>query len=720
MISGADQRSTNGDSWRPAEAKQLHLSEIDQKDWHHYDLEIQSVLSLGEDSLADSKSYRSRERHDSIRVVRREDRETAPVPVPAPKILRAMPEKQLDAAAIAGLREDDLEEYELEIRLGDGADAPQLSIVPRELSFDNDRALRRLLQSLRRCRAALRTAEEALEFDRQWALTAESNAFRNDLVVLRKIAWRLKNHLRYLQTAPDYFHEFVEDVHTVAERQSADLKQMPQSERHSRFGSHILLSFAVDLLGRRTYEAAIFSSANCHVLATPPKMQSFVQILCIAALIAANSVLIFLSASVGRTKSANWLYTWSTAFATAVILDVVLLELVETLWTRLVVPELCRGSVQAVRDILERCVCGLQEDNLRSISNAGERREGTVCDQLFVANKLAVACPASAESKMVLAHSITLPGLLREHWMPSGATTFAAEGQTLMGRVKNEATDWLKFFASLPAVAQRTVIVGVLLALVWGISEGSESKAMRYQNFWIYGVVVLCALLAVVLGHLLERYGSPIQYVRKLRSARKVRDVPKSPNHVLKLSRNERVEPAPLSSADIEAPLRSDSVVEYHLSSDEASEVADVDREASDNEPEADELSAGEAFSELGDSLAEDDASVFAEEPSVVTADTGSVLVSTPYRTYSVPKRFVPKHMDIRQFLEASADRNSDDDDATAASMEALYSHVTANKSAIRKSLSIMSVGSDEESRARMHEISDSSEDDASTDSVGI
>ncbi len=709
----------------------LLLDGIDEKDWHKYDLELQ----LGE---RDSSIWPDRVGGDSSRIVKRH------VESPAVVLQNTLPRsgfialKPVDPAALHQMSAEDQAEFDLELRPAAGTSQLEICIVPRAIEFSREKSLARLVAALYSLRDALKITqgcEEAMElFDREWALSPTDRLFRSDVAITRTIYWLIRNQRWNAQQTPEeFFGECLSDVHSCGDERIQRLSRLSLSRQSTELPTELFHLFVVDLLGRYSHDSRIFSTSCRHLTDPVPPVTAATKHLVCATLVAVNSLLIVFSVTIGHGKSADWMSRWSVVFLVALLLDVVLFELSERVWCNVVLPLLCHDNMQAVKEEVERCV-----DNFSAAMPSVRVREAaavfSASDFLFVSSRVAKANPSCAESRVVLSYRNHLPGkLLGDCWTAQGTKTTMSLSLQLL--------EFAKWFGSLPAYIQRSTVVGSEMAVLWAIvaSSPQDSPAVRIQGFWLFGLSVLGIMLLLCARYLYVVHQETLRsFTERWFSGRKSRVATENADCKAAIrSSDNRVHPATaeggLEAKDSglqESPWSPESLEWDAKSANDTPDVADIvspvdfnisDDDECDHESNAGDDDAG-SFHDIEELHPEAAlAGRLADAHSIDTMDT-SVVVRTPYRTYSVGTNNKQQtHMDIERFLRPEKHNSSQTAGHAIQSdsnMEDLYAHVQTNMSAIRQSLSLASIDSEHHQHS-LHEISDSSSGESS-DTLGF
>ena len=277
------------------------------------------------------------------------------------------------------------------------------------------RGLQHDLLAHRRCMPRDPSHPECLEFDSQWGImrTPEGNM---EIVLIDKMA-----------------ADLYDVVSSVWQRRP--LLEAAHSDVQS--GSELLYLFALDLMGRQTPAARIFShKADVHIKNDVRPVSSRIKAAAIVFIVLADAAMAYLTFFFSQKQISSWLLLDLVQFLCYLALDFVCIEGSKVFWCHVVIPaHVAPEAHRAHETILETLDQMLAEPDdeddalLRSSSVSpgadssdveASRPRGfsrfSCSDYFFVSTRLAKGLPGLFESALVLSYRSTLPEAAGFYW----------------------------------------------------------------------------------------------------------------------------------------------------------------------------------------------------------------------------------------------------------------------------------------------------------------
>jgi hypothetical protein len=198
---------------------------------------------------------------------------------------------------------------------------------------------------------------------------------------------------------------------TRVQRESKDRVSKLYSYPDENIGLEILHLFVLDILGRDTRAANIFSN-KCDEDFKKTKAASWSsKALASAVLVLINCFFLYYAMIKGYVKGIEWQRAYMSACVIQFVMEIFLIESIECLWINYMVPSLVAAEVtsalNALNDSINQICTGRASDS-RYILN--------VPHYLFVSYNVAKSFPALLESIIVQSYSSHLPGELCKIW----------------------------------------------------------------------------------------------------------------------------------------------------------------------------------------------------------------------------------------------------------------------------------------------------------------
>ena len=250
---------------------------------------------------------------------------------------------------------------------------------------------------------AILSGEELEIFDKQWGLDGEGNFLTNVDMIKGKadIETIIEKEVRRVE------HETSEDIQRL--RVAVD----------NHLGLEILHKFILDILGRDTPAALIFSGKTEEDFKKTPVRTLRLKIVVSIFIFLANALFVYFSVLKGFVKGVAWQKSYLVACIIQMVLEIYLFETMECIWINVFVPSIVHPEVQRVNhllldiinDICNKAVHG------QKITDGNDKRLLDSPDYLFMSNRLARAFPTLMESMIVRAYHNHLPGEISQKWL---------------------------------------------------------------------------------------------------------------------------------------------------------------------------------------------------------------------------------------------------------------------------------------------------------------
>ncbi len=546
--------------------------------------------------------------------------------------------------------------------------------------------------------ASLQTLSVLTEFDRQWGIAdADEGVFRDAFIIARPVFWTLRNNGRRYESAEDYFFNNLSLVRNESKYRLRTLKCFgkPPFEDSSR---DLLPLFAVDLLGRATYESHIFrnyESTTCNRYAAVPL---YAKYLVVTALVLFNLAMIAVSISFGSKKPRDWQYSWLSSCVIAVVLDGTWMELCFSIWEGCIIPCCCLESFNRARSIIIECIDTLDMSQLNNTATSSSPAtaaaasttgsEGSAFDfasYMFVSTRLAKLYPSILESRIVLNYKSIYPSIVPLLWVRNTLSSTRSSGLCSWnywskGILWLQLAELAKCVACFPRMMQYWIISSLMLCVVW-IIHGLRRRSMVTAAGCLIYLAVCVSGVAALLVYL--HRDEMVQFF----SACCI---------VLAIRNNNSATPTPSVAAEPPTLTNMDKAYDANLSSSDDGSILDMmNRAETDftvNHMPAD-----------GD----DDLSVTSRDSFGNPIDFGAHLIDHRAKIGAI----IAEHLDSSQEV---SERQLDN------VKRELYRHILQNMSSVRTGLDAMSMqhlSVDDETRASdFSDISSSSDDDDDSD----
>eukprot|EP00981_Chlorochromonas_danica_P008302 scaffold2103_cov172-Ochromonas_danica.AAC.1 len=243
------------------------------------------------------------------------------------------------------------------------------------------------------------------KFDLAWGVDSRQGAFLERPYTHYRLGCWKEQTICNVQDIVD--HELSE-VNQSAEELIKELAEVSDIER----GFELLVSFVVDLLGRTTPAARIFSlkvELDFEKLSVSSRLTKIVIACFIFGL---NFFFVYYTMLKGYSKGVKWQEDFLQQWILQLVLDMFIFETLQCMWFHFIVPNLVAKEV--------REVYGLVQSRIDVLCNPSHEEKQAIClnapSYLFVSHRVAKHFPDLLESHIVLSYSNHLPGAAGRPW----------------------------------------------------------------------------------------------------------------------------------------------------------------------------------------------------------------------------------------------------------------------------------------------------------------
>ena len=227
--------------------------------------------------------------------------------------------------------------------------------------------------------------------------------------------------------APDGSEEIIwmdkisSDIYDIVKR-SQELRVKLDAQSEMQCGTELLYLFAVDLLGRTTPAARIFSNKTEQSVKNTYRVVSiYIKLLFVLAILVGDGLILKFLLDTTKHKLVNWMKWVGYAFLAYVVIDFVSVEGSKIAFVHLLVPNSVSANVIAAKNIilhtLEQMCSEDVEISLNNLSIGSVRKEKfSASEHLFISTRVAKHFPGLFESAIVLSYQDPLPNLSSFYW----------------------------------------------------------------------------------------------------------------------------------------------------------------------------------------------------------------------------------------------------------------------------------------------------------------
>jgi len=245
-------------------------------------------------------------------------------------------------------------------------------------------------------------------------------------------------------------------------------------------GLEILHLFVLDLLGRETPAANIFTKKSDEDFRHTRVVTMFTKIVAGSVLFCLNIFFAYFSILFGFTHGMGWQREYLFACIAQMLIEIFINESLECVWMNFFVPTLVSSEVQFANSIIIDTVNNLckvnEEDNVGSSSG---KHLVNAPDYLFVSTNVAKAYPNLMESIIIQTYSNHLPGELAKKWSGGG----------FMRRVMTRSNQRSRGILGITAVL--TLILSVMQYAATAPYMIQRMFVRFCQPFLLSGIIVL-------------------------------------------------------------------------------------------------------------------------------------------------------------------------------------------------------------------------------------
>eukprot|EP00597_Dinobryon_sp_UTEXLB2267_P009928 CAMPEP_0170102794 /NCGR_PEP_ID=MMETSP0020_2-20130122/3093_1 /TAXON_ID=98059 /ORGANISM="Dinobryon sp., Strain UTEXLB2267" /LENGTH=1401 /DNA_ID=CAMNT_0010326203 /DNA_START=3236 /DNA_END=7441 /DNA_ORIENTATION=- len=417
------------------------------------------------------------------------------------------PVENLDVTAVLS-EQDDGAKYDLEVRDVElKKNAP--AVLSQPIRLDRDEEFAGFVETILAHRSTISDPLTLKEFDNYWAIDALLLSFADYKYITRNVHWSIRHQFVLYQNAREYYLELLSETLRVSSilseyRSSRCDGTIYFASSTSSPDSTLLGAFAVDLVGRFNYEGIIFSAHRERMsrmgvrrITKHGNTQNAVEHvhfvlrdLILIALTIANVLFFYYATVLSSSQSSNWTKVWSNALLSVIIIDVLLFESSELAWFLVAVPLTCKQKVLSAYHTMIDCVKSFVGQSNMAVQEA----KFSATDYFFVSSRLARSFP-SIESSVVLTYKVKTPlELTASDWIDQ------KDLDNVPINYRFFVLNVLKFLAVLPDAVQSLIIIGVLLAIMFGCSSDVKGRfsPIGFVIFAACYIFALCSVFALL------------------------------------------------------------------------------------------------------------------------------------------------------------------------------------------------------------------------------
>jgi hypothetical protein len=269
-------------------------------------------------------------------------------------------------------------------------------------------------------------------------------------------------------------------------------------ERLSHYTTHhagltVLHLFILDVLGRRTPAAKIFSNKfdeNFSHTAAVGYMKKAVTLMVIIGL---NVFFVYYALLRAYQKGRSWQNNYVIACIAQMVVEIVLNETVECLWLNYFVPNMVRAEVLRATVVLT----DIAEELSNATVDSDARRGRYFLDApsyLFTSSKLAHSYPALLESTVVLSYKSHLPGEISKTW--PHVQRRIDENEDQLTERRDHKWWWALKKWTLRAVLALSTVVAISLVWLGSFNFQLQRLIVRFLQPLLFTGIMLLFILA--------------------------------------------------------------------------------------------------------------------------------------------------------------------------------------------------------------------------------
>jgi hypothetical protein len=176
-------------------------------------------------------------------------------------------------------------------------------------------------------------------------------------------------------------------------------------------GLEMLHLFVLDLLGRDTPAAQIFSSKTSEDFRHAMIVSKSFKIFCWVTIVLLNLFFVFFAMLRGMERGSDWQMGYAVACVIQFIVEIFMFETIECIWVHYVIPDAASAEIYAAQHALKRTInslCSTMSSNATYILDAPK--------YLFVSTNIADKFPDMLESMIIRSYHYHLPGEMERKW----------------------------------------------------------------------------------------------------------------------------------------------------------------------------------------------------------------------------------------------------------------------------------------------------------------
>lgn len=194
-------------------------------------------------------------------------------------------------------------------------------------------------------------------------------------------------------------------------KESAEKYEKLRLATDAHTGLEMLHLFVLDLLGRDTPAALIFSSKTSEDFRHAMIVSKTVKIVCWIVVLLLNFFFIFFAMLRGLERGQRWQTGYAVACVIQFVVEIFMFETIECIWVHYVIPDAASAEIYAAQYSLKRTI-----NSLCSTMSANATYILDVPKYLFVSTNLAEKFPNMLESMIIRSYHYHLPGELQKKW----------------------------------------------------------------------------------------------------------------------------------------------------------------------------------------------------------------------------------------------------------------------------------------------------------------
>ncbi|RYG69249.1 hypothetical protein EON64_03180, partial [archaeon] len=315
------------------------------------------------------------------------------------------------------------------------ADGSPISTISEQSYQSAEEALKLLKRDVEGHRLELlenNQEEDKRVFDAAWCIERDTGNFMTLHTLVKQGRGRQREVTVDVQSMVlDELH----DVIVARDQVTSDLQMYDHAER----GFEVMIQFIIDLLGRKTVFARIYSMKMELEYERIYRLSLRAKLWISAGLLSLNVFFLYFTLLRGISKGFAWQQSYLQSWALQVILDVFVFETLQCIWFHYFIPSLGRDEVCNARETVLHTMQGVLCTSHSKHSRAKHHKPPVVQQQMqsalntstyfFVSHPLALQFAQSFESLVVLTYRTVLPGAYGYLWQKQVYKSLLALGK---------------------------------------------------------------------------------------------------------------------------------------------------------------------------------------------------------------------------------------------------------------------------------------------------